>query len=103
MPDRHETRRLVGVIADKIADGTLFQAGLFSRADLAAFVREAAACMGSVDSITQLRHRDDWHQSDGPVLWWRIPLGRSPYVGTPQDADFPSDLMHWTPLPVPRL
>ncbi|MCH1984852.1 hypothetical protein L7Q78_18900 [Achromobacter xylosoxidans] len=46
----NETLRLAGVIADKIEDGTLFQAGIFSRRELAdkvravvRFVREASA------------------------------------------------------------
>lgn len=34
-----EQRRLVGVIADKIEDGTLFQSGIYSKKDLARFVR----------------------------------------------------------------
>ena len=34
-----ETLRLAGIIADKIEDGTLFQAGIFSRRDLADKVR----------------------------------------------------------------
>lgn len=36
-----ETLRLVGVIADKIEDGTLFNAGIYSRRDLADKVRAA--------------------------------------------------------------
>jgi hypothetical protein len=103
MPDRQETRRLVGVIADKIADGTLVQAGLYSRADLAAFVREASASMANMDSVTQLRHLDEWRPTDGPALWWRLPLGRPPHLGAPNDSDFPSDVMHWTRIPTPRL
>jgi hypothetical protein len=34
-----EQRRLVGVIADKIEDGSLFQSGIYSKKDLARFVR----------------------------------------------------------------
>lgn len=34
-----EQRRLIGVIADKIEDGSLFQAGIYSKKDLARFVR----------------------------------------------------------------
>jgi len=37
-----ETLRLAGVIADKIEDGTLFQAGIFSRRELADKVRTVA-------------------------------------------------------------
>lgn len=38
-----ETLRLAGVIADKIEDGTLFQAGIYSRRELADRVRAAVA------------------------------------------------------------
>lgn len=38
-----EQRRLIGVIADKIEDGSLFQAGIFSRKELAAIVRNVLA------------------------------------------------------------
>ena len=34
-----EQRRLIGVIADKIEDGTLFQSGIYLKKDLARFVR----------------------------------------------------------------
>ena len=34
-----EQRRLIGVIADKIEDGTLFQSGIYPKKDLARFVR----------------------------------------------------------------
>ena len=36
-----EATRLSGVIADKIADGTLFNAGIYSRQQLAGFIRLA--------------------------------------------------------------
>lgn len=36
-----EPTRMANVIADKIADGTLFDAGIYSRADLARLVRVA--------------------------------------------------------------
>lgn len=39
-----EALRLAGVIADKIEDGTLFQAGIFSRRDLADKVRAVVRC-----------------------------------------------------------
>ena len=37
-----EQRRLIGVIADKIEDGTLFRSGIYSNKDLARFVRNVA-------------------------------------------------------------
>lgn len=40
-----EKQRLVGVIADKIEDGTLFQAGIYSRKQLADIVRTMLAAL----------------------------------------------------------
>ncbi len=39
----NEQLRLAGVIADKIEDGTLFQAGIYSRRELAEVIRAVAA------------------------------------------------------------
>lgn len=48
------------------------------------------------------RPRDEWHDDDGPVLWWWLPVRSPPYVGTPLDHDWP-DLQptHWTSLVLP--
>ncbi|MFL7926018.1 hypothetical protein ACKAVU_16350 [Acinetobacter baumannii] len=40
-----ETVRVVGVIADKIEDGTLFDAGIYSRADLAKMLRRVLSAL----------------------------------------------------------
>lgn len=103
MADRGETRRLTGVIADKIADGSLFNQGIYSRKALSDVVRAAAEDMSSLDALTQVHHRDDWQERDGAVLWWRLPVGSPPYCGTPEDAAFPGWATHWTRLPTPRL
>lgn len=55
---------------------------------------------------------DEWHDDDGAVCWWLIEgwLGEPPYVGTPDDSDWPYDpdsgygediesRIGWTPLP----
>ena len=63
----------------------------------------------------------EWHEDDGPVLWWRFPVTEPPYVGTPNDDGRPVEVVirdsvrdykyithiggwpryhtHWTPLP----
>lgn len=47
------------------------------------------------------RDRADWSDDDGPVLWWLWPIREPPYVGTPDDDDFPDYVTHWTPLVCP--
>ena len=52
--------------------------------------------------LAHLRARDQWHEDDGPVLWWWPPIEGPPYVGTPLDDDWPAyEPTHWTPLLVP--
>ena len=55
-----------------------------------------------------LRHVDDWHDEDGPVLWWHLEdgeIGEPPWVGSPNDVDwieYDGYYTHWTPIPQPR-
>lgn len=30
----------------------------------------------------------EWHEDDGIVIWWKLPINEPPYVGTPLDSDF---------------
>lgn len=64
-----ETLRLAGVIADKIEDGTLFQAGIFSRRELADKVRAVVRFVGAASAPVA-----------GEALVWRAswPGGRRP-------------------------
>lgn len=39
---------------------------------------------------------DEWHEDDGDVLWWKFPIEEPPYVGTPNDEDWPGYHTHWT-------
>ncbi len=43
----------------------------------------------------------EWHEDNGPVLWWRFPVDESPWCGTPNDDEWPHYHTHWTPLVVP--
>lgn len=62
----------------------------------------------------------EWHEDDGPVLWWSFPVREPPYIGTPIDCPrvfqivvagklcgefthggWPGYHTHWTPLPEP--
>jgi hypothetical protein len=44
---------------------------------------------------------EQYHEDDGPVLWWRFPVmdGEQPWVGTPNDCDWPGYHTHFTSLP----
>lgn len=71
----------------------------------------------------KVRALDEWHEDDGPVLWWEFPVNEPPYVGTPLDlprtvqlsvfvklgenyqwlipvgGGWPGYHTHWTPMP----
>lgn len=49
------------------------------------------------------RHIDEWHEDDGPVLWWRDPITEPPYVGTPDYADFDDTYKWWSPIDTPEI
>lgn len=49
------------------------------------------------------RHIDEWHEDDGPVLWWRDTTEDYPYVGTALDADFDDTYKWWSPIDIPEI
>ena len=49
------------------------------------------------------RHIDEWHEEDGPVLWWRDPITEPPYVGTPDYEDFDDTYKWWSPIDIPEI
>lgn len=57
---------------------------------------------GKLDELAELRPRDEYHEDDGPVLWWKVPIAEPPYCGTALDDDFPDYVTHWSPLPPVR-
>ena len=44
---------------------------------------------------------EQWHEDDGPVLWWLLPVmdAEEPWAGTPNDSDWPGYHTHFTRLP----
>ncbi|WP_156370297.1 hypothetical protein [Novosphingobium sp. Leaf2] len=38
------------------------------------------------EDLYRIRPFCDWHEDHGDVLWWRIPICESPYVGSPLDC-----------------
>lgn len=43
----------------------------------------------------------DWHEDDGAVVWWMIPVDEPAWIGTPLDDGWPGYHTHWTPHPKP--
>jgi hypothetical protein len=44
---------------------------------------------------------EDWHEDNGCVLWWRLPIDEPPYVGTPNCSDWPGYHTHWQEIDCP--
>lgn len=70
-----------------------------ARNPLAARIAELEA---KLSALTTARELGEWTETDGPVLWWRLPVEEPPYVGSPLDDDFPDYVTHWTPLALPE-
>lgn len=51
--------------------------------------------------IRRVRPLSEWHEDEGPVLWWSFPIEEAPYAGSPLDTDWPGYHTHWTPIPIP--
>lgn len=50
-------------------------------------------------AVDEARPLDDWHEDDGPVVWWKLPVDEPAWIGTPLDSDWPGYHTHWTPHP----
>lgn len=53
-----------------------------------------------LDWLEEAQPESEWHEDDGPVLWWSD-TPEPPYVGTPLDFDWPGYHTHWTPIVAP--
>ena len=42
---------------------------------------------------------EEYHEDMGPVTWWRLPVDEPPWVGTPNDSDWPGYHTHFAPAP----
>lgn len=54
------------------------------------------------EDLQTARPLTEWHEDIGPVLWWDLPVQEPPYVGSPNDTDWPGYHTHWSPIPVLR-
>lgn len=83
----------------------------------------AEAAEARMKLLEEARPLAEWHEEDGPVLWWRFPVDEPPYVGSPLDlgrtyavemnigdetvagvvtlGGWPGYHTHWTPIVEP--
>lgn len=64
-------------------------------------IQEGERAIELLGKLNQAKPIEDWHEDDGPVLWWTYPVVEPPYCGTPLDSDFPGGHTHWSPILVP--
>jgi hypothetical protein len=100
---KKEVRRLIGVIRDTIRTGMLFNSGFYSRDELAQIVQDVVDEVARYDHLTTVRQAAQWKASDGPVLWWTLPVSGTPFLGIPGDSGWSAEYTHWTPIPEPVL
>ncbi len=48
------------------------------------------------------RPLEEWGEDYGDVLWWKFPIEKPPYVGSPLDENWPAYHTHWTPIILPQ-
>lgn len=69
-----------------------------------AHLNDCESALVEIQVYKKLRPFKDWHEDDGPVLRWSLPIHEPPYTGTPLDSNiiaFPEYYTHWTPILVP--
>ncbi len=88
-------------------------AGLSSNPDMGEFspndlrrraVEQAGALFDETEVLprtSEARPIRDWTESNGIVFGWTFPITEPPYVGTPNDKDWPEYFTHWTPITEP--
>ena len=65
--------------------------------EVAALIGGAIDMRDTVNRLHTPRPCSEWHDDDGCVLWWKMPIEEPPYVGSPLCSDWP-----WGHLPVKR-
>ena len=95
-----EQRRLIGVIADKIEDGTLFQSGIYPKKDLARFVRNMLDTTPTAPaaSPTPPAEQQATKETSGGFHVWRdistAPKDGSRFVATGHNYGLYSEVRH---------
>ena len=57
--------------------------------------------LGRLEDMLEPKPIDEWHEDDGPCLWWKFPIEEPPYSGSPLDVDFPDYVTHFTRIIIP--
>lgn len=68
--------------------------------------KERVHLAAELADLRRLHALEDWHHDSGPVLWWAFHKGtpyEEPYVGTPDDSEWPGYHTHWTTFHIPAL
>ena len=78
-----EQRRLIGVIADKIEDGTLFQSGIYPKKDLARFVRNMLDTTPTAPAASPTPPAEQQPAPSAAVQQWNDLIGKETHA----DAD----------------
>ena len=62
---------------------------------------ECSLIENMIDLALTAHPLEDYHEDNGPCLWWKFPIEEPPFVGSPLDADWPGYHTHFTRLLVP--
>ena len=92
----NENKRICQAIYRVNQDHSKYQ--LYS---LECIARELAV---EVQRLRTLKHISMWHEEDGCVLWWNVPVEEPPWVGSPLDSEWKeigSGYEYWSPIPEP--
>lgn len=65
------------------------------------FLGDLRTVVTMLNEAAEAKPLAEYHEDNGPVLWWSFPVNEPPYVGAPFDSDWPGYHTHWTPLVVP--
>ena len=65
------------------------------------FLGDLRTVVTMLNEAAEAKPLAEYHEDNGPVLWWAFPVNEPPYVGAPFDSDWPGYHTHWTPLVVP--
>lgn len=89
-------------------DGCMYDDAPGGEIDIGEAIRSAAARLGvaaqAAPAVPLLaRALAEWHEDDGPVMWWAWNghewAGEPAWCGQPDDSDWPGYHTHWTPHP----
>jgi hypothetical protein len=60
---------------------------------------EIARLKADAAHLVEARPGEEYHDDFGPVMWHRFPIEEAPWVGMPEDSDWPGYHTHFTILP----